>query len=556
MQKSDDKKNNGKLADQTQAGRRLFNQLLDIGGSSMRLRTKFIVFIGLVVIISYGITFYRTSAFQQELMITQTAQQARMLYKQILLTRKWVADHNGIFLLKQPGADINPYLAEPEIADITGRKYVKRNPAMVTRELSEYADIAGFCRYRVTSLKPFNPANAPDDFERHSLELFEKGAPPEAMTIEKNQDGRVLRYIAPLIVESSCLECHSDQGYKTGDVRGGLSVTIPMDWAYEGISKNNRLLFMIAVITIVVVGIAIFFLLDLLVVRRLDRLARAMTRFPNDPAWDSDLPAGSDEVGRLSRKFRDLCHRLTTSQEELDRTRQQVFQSEKMAALGRLTAGIAHEINNPLGGMLNCLKNLDQNPDDREMQRRYLGLLFKGLNRIGQTVRQLLNFGRQEPLVLRKVQIDDLVRECLVLLEYGMKNIELQLDLRAACSVIVDVEALKQVIVNIGLNAIQAMEGGGTMTVVTRCNHDRIILECSDTGPGIAPEYLDKIFDPFFTTKEVGKGTGLGLSITYSLVQRLHGEIMVQSELGKGAIFRIILPTGSPKQEDSNNGRQ
>jgi len=507
----------------------------------MQLRVKFIILIGLVVIVSYGVTFYRTSAFQYQLVIDQSIRQARMLHKQILLTRKWVADHNGVFLLKQPGVDSNPFLVEPAVWDVEGRQFVKRNPAMVTRELSELADREGFCRYRVTSLKPTNPANAPDAFERTCLQMFEKGG-GEMTEIQATDRGRVLRYVTPLVVDSSCLDCHAGQGYAVGDIRGGLSVSIPMDRAFASIEENNRMLLGIGVVTILVVGGVLFLLLDTLVVRRLGVLARAMEQYPQ-VGRVGELPTGDDEVGRLAGKFGDLCTRLDISQRELDQAREQVFQNEKLAALGRLTAGIAHEINNPLGGMQNCVKSMREDPDDHDMVRRYLGLLDKGLVRIGQTVRQLLNFGRREPLQPRRVQVDELIRECFELLSHSHRNVEIVLDLHLGQPCLVDVEALKQVIVNIGLNAIQAMWNGGTLTVTSRGTDSTIVLTFADTGCGISPEHLAKIFDPFFTTKEVGQGTGLGLSITYSLVQRMQGVISVDSEVGHGTTFRIELPT-------------
>ncbi|MDH4321557.1 MAG: DUF3365 domain-containing protein, partial [Desulfobulbaceae bacterium] len=342
----------------------------------MRLRSKFIILIGLVVVVSYGITFYRTSSFQQQLVINQTIRQARMLHKQITLTRKWVADHNGIFLLKTPGVEANQFLPEAEIVDEKGRHFVKRNPAMVTRELSEYAHREGVSRFRVTSLKPLNPGNAPDDFERESLHLFESGL-RERSAISSNSEGKFLRYIAPLVVEEACIECHHEQGYAVGDIRGGLSITIPVDWAFASIAQNNRQLLLIGVGTILVVGVAIFLMFEVLVGRRLGLLAAAMERYPVAGEF-GELPAGPDEVGQLAGKFAELCDRLTTSQQQLDKAREQVFQNEKLVALGRLTAGIAHEINNPLGGMQNCVKSMREDPDDHDMALRYLDLLDKG----------------------------------------------------------------------------------------------------------------------------------------------------------------------------------
>lgn len=513
----------------------------------MQLRSKFILLIGLVVVVSYGITFYRTSSFQQQLVFSQTVRQARMLHKQILLTRKWVADHNGIFLLKGPGVESSIFLDDAQISDQRGRQYVKRNPAMVTRELSAYAQREGVSSFRVTSLMPLNPDNAPDDFERSSLLLFQNGV-PEASEIQTNGSGKILRYIAPLVVESSCLDCHQHQGYVVGDIRGGLSITIPVDWAFESIANNNKLLLGIGVGTILLVGMTIFLMFEGLVGRRLRMLSTAMERYP-EPDEASTLPSGEDEVGQLADKFKDLCERLTASRLQLDKAREQVFQNEKLVALGRLTAGIAHEINNPLGGMQNCVKSMREDPDDQEMARRYLDLLDKGLVRIGRTVRQLLNFGRREPLRLRRLDVDELIRDCFSLIGHSLKGIDLRLDLNLDKTYLVDSEALKQVIVNIGLNAVHAMPGGGVLRVHSEADDSSIILSFSDTGCGIETENLDKIFDPFFTTKEVGEGTGLGLSITYSLVQRMKGIISVDSDVGQGTTFLIKLPQDTKVDE-------
>ena len=504
-----------------------------------------------VVIVSFGITFYRTSEFQQELVLEQAARQARIIHKQILLTRRWVSDHNGLFFLKTDDVKANPFLIEKEIRDEEGRPYVKRNPAMVTRELSEYADREGLFQYRVTTLQPINPANAPNDFERKSLELFEQGI-EEVIEIHKGQTGRTLHYIAPLYVESSCKECHDEKEYVPGDTRGGLSITIPIDWAFEDIAKNNRMLMGIWFVTILVVGITIFLLIDTLLVRRMSAITKAMDRFPEDDTQINKLPVSSDEVGKLSMKLKELFRRLLTSQQELDRSREQVFQGEKLAALGRLTAGIAHEINNPLGGMQNCVKSMQESPEDRQQNQRYLELLSKGLKRIGETVRQLLNFGRREPLKLRTVMVDGLIRECFTLLEYGLKNIELTLDLNLCRPFNVDVEALKQVIVNIGLNSIQAMKNGGKLTVESRETDTGLLIKITDTGTGMDEDQVQKIFDPFFTTKDVGEGTGLGLFVTYSLVQNMNGTITVESQVGQGASFQLELPAEDANLSSSN----
>lgn len=277
-------------------------------------------------------------------------------------------------------------------------------------------------------------------------------------------------------------------------------------------------------------------------VRRLGILERAMENYPQEKPSEANLPSGGDEIGRLTGKFNDFCQRLDTSQVELDHTRKQVFQSEKLVALGRLAAGVAHEVNNPLGGMLNCVKSMGENPDNKTMHKRYLGLMEKGLKRIGNIVQQLLNFGRREPLQFRQASIDDLIRESFVLLEYGLKKLDVKLDLAIPATYPIDSAALQQVIVNITMNAMHAMHEGGSFMVSTSVEGDMAVLAFKDSGPGISEENLPHIFDPFFTTKDVGEGTGLGLAVTYSLIQRMNGVILVESTEGKGTCFIVRLP--------------
>ncbi len=509
----------------------------------MQLKTKFIIFVGLVTCCSFGVTFYRTSSFQEELVVEQATRQAKMLFDQIRITRQWVADHNGLFLVKGPGVEENPFLQQGQIRDEQGNWLVKRNPAMVTRELSAYAASEGMGQFNVTSLHPLNPDNAPDDFERRSLNQFDRGA-AETVAIETFSGKHRLRYMAPLKVESTCLNCHTDPGYKIGDIRGGMSVSIPMDWAYAEIKTNNRLLLNIGLATIAIVSLTIFLLFDRLVVRRLKILARAMDQYPDRREFEGLLTRDpDDEIGTLAGHYRKLCQRLEQSQQELDATREQVFQSEKLAALGRLVAGLSHEINNPLGGMQNCIQTMKRSLDKPELQTRYLALLGQGVERIKGTVQQLLKIGRKEPLNIQRGDVDEMIRECLELTCMGRRRIRVDLQLGVGRPVVVGMEALRQVVMNLAGNAVQAMgPEGGTLTASSRIAEDALVIRISDTGPGIDPAHLDKIFEPFFTTKEVGEGTGLGLSVSYSLVDRMGGELNAHNAPAGGAVFTLSIP--------------
>jgi two-component system, NtrC family, sensor kinase len=513
------------------------------------LRAKFILCIGIIVSLSYALLLYKTSQIQDDIIIAQTREQAKMLFRQILLTRQWVADHNGIFVLKKEGVEANPFLHLPEISDNVGNLYVMRNPAMITRELSRYSEQEGYSRFRVTSLHPVNTANAADAYEQEAMLSFKQGA-REASAVFDSENGRVVRFVAPLNVEYACLECHAQQGYQFGDVIGALSITIPIAWVDSMLADSKKNLLFVGFVSVFLVTIGLFLLLDTLVTGRISKLSAAMKSFPEQMPDPRLLPAGHDEIAALSDHFSHLCQRLHQSRTELEKNRSQACFNEKMASLGILSAGIAHEVNNPLAGMLNCVKAMGDNPENRELHQRYLPLINKGLKQIEQTMRQLLNFGRTEPLQQRKVDAEALIRECFELLSFKLQNIELRLQLDFHHDILVDAEALKQIIVNIGLNGIQAMkEKSGIFTVRGSCQGGQLRLIFEDTGTGISSEDLPRIFDPFFTTKEVGEGTGLGLAVTYSLVQRMGGMINVISQLGTGTQFTVILQTGETKEE-------
>ncbi len=509
----------------------------------MKLQGKFIIAIGAILLCSYSLLLFNSSRIQHDLIYGQAKQQARMLHKQILLTRKWVADHHGLYVVETETARPNPFLDNPVVQGTNGQLYVKRNPAMVTRELSEYASRGNWYMFRVTSLKPINPANAPDTFEKKSLLAIEQQGKKEIISIESNGDNHILRYVVPLTVEGSCLSCHARQGYKIGDIRGALSITIPISWADQMIAENNRSIIGYGIFSIVIVSATLIWLFSTLVSRPLARLTKDMARYPDQPVKQPEHKQVKDEIDTINDTFYELCCRLDSSRQTLDKAKKLAFQNEKMAAFGLLTSGIAHEVNNPLGGLLNCVKALSENPYNQELLVRYLPLLDKGLRRIEHTMQQLLHFGRKTPLNLKKHDVDRIIRECFELLGYRLHTINLHLGLELNKKYCIDVEALRQTIVNIGLNAIQAMgDEGGSLYVRSKAVDNCLKITIEDTGPGIPADILDKIFDPFFTTKDVGVGTGLGLAVSYAQVEKMGGTLIAGSKEGHGAIFTITLP--------------
>ncbi len=194
----------------------------------------------------------------KELIQDQITTSAKAHFQNIILTRMWNAMHGGVYVEKKPGVETNPYLDNPEFTAMDGRVFTKRNPAMMTREISELAAKKGIFKYHITSLKPLNPNNAPDEFERTSLKSFELGE-LHATTEEPRDDLTFFRYMAPLETTEACLACHAKQGYKVGDVRGGLSVSFDITSTKKALAKNrNIVLGLTAFSTAMVLGVFLF----------------------------------------------------------------------------------------------------------------------------------------------------------------------------------------------------------------------------------------------------------------------------------------------------------
>lgn len=259
-----------------------------------------------------------------------------------------------------------------------------------------------------------------------------------------------------------------------------------------------------------------------------------------------------DEVGELAAAFNRMMDELEAARDREKVQRAQLAHTEKMAAVGTLAAGVAHEVNNPLAGVLACVENIKSSPEESEQIERYLDLIVDGLNRIDRTVNTLLDFSRQREMKLEQTSLNHNLKHVVELVGYQLRRdgIEVRFDLdESGATVLADHFQMEQLFLNLVLNAVQAMPRGGELVLRTRTDDDAVVAEVCDTGIGIPDDIRDRIFDPFFTTREVGEGTGLGLSVSDSIVAAHGGSITVRSTLGVGTVFRVELP--SPPEDDA-----
>ena len=286
--------------------------------------------------------------------------------------------------------------------------------------------------------------------------------------------------------------------------------------------------------------------------RRLMQIPDTMGAVRRYEATFSAILDADGEVTLVIEVWRDLTEK---SQLEV-----QISHGERLASLGLLSAGVAHEINNPLASMLAGVEVLQRwlargafGPADVAEANDIVQVIEKQIERCRDVTTKLKLLGRSYDLTPGWVDVNGALRDTLALLGYELRRygIDADVDLEPDVPQIWAREAgIRGVCMNLMLNAVQAMSTGGRLGVRSRREDEVIVIDIDDTGPGIPPEHLNRIWDPFFTTKPVGQGTGLGLSITHRIITRHGGNITVDSETGRGARFHIELPIHGPGGEE------
>jgi len=401
---------------------------------------------------------------------------------------------------------------------------------------------------------------------------------------------RLLGMITPLYNESGCSEgCHVHP--HTQQVLGVLDVTLSLAKVDEEIAALSRRTATFAGVTIILLALVLAGIVRQSVVRPVRELVEG-TRLVAQGDLTHRIPGGTaDEIGVLAASFNRMTEALAKAHVELDalvatleqrvgeRTRElqeaqaQLVQTEKLASLGRLSASIAHEINNPLSGILTYARLLSRKlragPPDAEGVRialQQLALVERETQRCCSIVRNLLDFARQRQPSLQDVDVQAVLDEALSLVShrFAMQNVEVVRESGPMPNVKADFGQLRQACVNVLINACEAMPNGGVLRVRTRevsplqDEGDQILphagrigpparfaeVAITDTGEGIPPEHLSRIFDPFFSTKE--QGTGLGLSVVYGIVEKHGGKITVDSEVARGTTVTMRFPASDP----------
>jgi len=482
--------------------------------------------------------------------------------------------------LEHGGADIDTVAAPVATAWNTVRRY---------------AESQGY-EFRVAAPSPRSPDREPDDFERKALEAFgEDPQRTEFAAREGRLEGEVMRFAVPVRIEPECLACHGGpegtedpfgyprEGLGLGDLRGVFVVSAPMASLREAQQEMRRTFVVTGAGAILMAALAVFLTIRSFT-RPLDTLAQAARRLGEG---ELDQRVGihtDDEVGLLATAFNRMAQSLQGYQDtleqkveersrELEASQKQLMQAGKLASIGELASGVAHELNNPASIILMRANRLSQEIEQRELSteaREDVQVIERQVEKISRIVSGLLTFSRRSTSAKREVDCNDVVHRTVPLIEDMARHrgVELTLELDASLPLVeADSAQLEQVVLNLINNALDAMPEGGRISfrsgLIEKSGREKwVCVEVEDTGDGIAEEHLSRVFDPFFTTKEVGQGTGLGLSISYGIMEEHGGAIRVDSRSGEGTCFKLYLPVirkaaeqPSTDKEDSRHGK-
>ena len=368
---------------------------------------------------------------------------------------------------------------------------------------------------------------------------------PETRTksifLKDKQGGEFLRNISPILNREPCHECH--------DPKVKINGIILMDFSLADInrqlSSNLGKLFLLVVIMVGLLILVISSLMNRLVIKKLKLLEKTSKLIGEGKLEEKIEIPGKDEISHLADHF----NRMTTNLKEIQR---HLVQSEKLAATGQLAAGIAHELNNPIGNIMLYSKLLLEELEPGDIKYKNTQKIVDNTIRSKNIVSALLDYTRESESVMTSNNINDIAEKSLMMLRHHMEiqQIDVQLDTDPALpQVLCDKNQIQQVFINLIQNAIQSLHNGGKIEVFTHLGEDKesIIFGVKDNGPGIPKECLDKIFEPFYTTKE--EGTGLGLSICYGIVERHKGKISVETQNSsptEGKEFKTIFKVSLP----------
>lgn len=467
-------------------------------------------------------------------------------FDNIMLARTWNASFGGVYVKAKDGMKPNIYLHDNTVHSDNNETLVRINPAWMARQMSEIANKGENHYYKITSLKPINPVNKPDAFETEALEYFENNK-NELYYWQFKKSGDVIEkfnFMGSLKVVESCLPCHAEQGYKVGDIRGGIRISVPTDDYSQGMSfiqkENNHMKGLV-----LIAGLIIFLLISFLM-KKIYTHQNEMIKL-NKELEDKVLLRTQD----LAEINNTLEVRVAKEVEKNRKKDEAMLAQSRYLAMGEILEMISHQWRQPITVigiaadtlLINLELEID-NKDETKMELEHISAQIQKLSKIITDFSNLFESYEDENLI----EPYNLVAEILNVMESSLKHysIEVESKFESQGALMLIPRELFQVYWNIINNAkeilIEREVNNPKIIIAVEGNESEVIVHISDNAGGIKEEYMNKIFEPYFSTKDDLNGKGLGLYISKAIVNiHLHGSICAENS-EEGAVFTVRIP--------------
>ena len=534
---------------------------------SLKLKIGIYLFIALsIAVVLFTLLVVRNN---REALLAQTVSQTAQLSEVIMKSMRFAMQHNEPAAIDQIISDVSAHedIDRVRILSKEGRVIHSSESAEVGTMVDQEAESCLGCHLDERSMEEAPLIGRPRVFDSPGGK-------------------RLLGSTAVIGNEPTCSDaaCHAHPSDEA--VLGVLDIVAPLDSIDSSIRANTITIIALSLAFVMVAAVLVSFLVQRLIYTPLNDLRKGAERL-SDGDLEQSIPVRSqDELGRLASSFnsmtralqnsrdelqewgRTLEDKVATATQELQRAQAETARNEKLASVGLLAAGIAHELNNPLTGVLTFSHLVRNELEDGSPEAEDLDLVIQETKRCAAIIRRLLDFAREKTPEKTYADVNGLVEECTQLINQPaqLADIEIVTELAEMLPPVwMDSDLVKQVIMNVLVNAQHAIGRGGSIRVTTRLSGDcpgvtkenggepMVQISIRDDGCGIEEKDLTRIFDPFFTTKGVGKGTGLGLSVSHGTIEAHRGTIEVESKVGEGTEFRICLPTKSRKSIEAEN---
>ena len=501
------------------------------------LNIKYLLAVSIIVSIIFGSVFTIFYFTIEKMLFNQVYQKADIVVDQTILLRKWVANMRGVYVIQRKGIEPNRFLPYPTLScnDIN---LVLRNPALVTQEISELTKSLESYFFKLTSDKVINPKNAPDNTEKNALRSFKEKKIKFFKSIENIKGKKYFRLIKPLYVESTCLTCHVYQGYNVGDLRGAISVFVPIDSVYKDLSAIRHIFIFSGFLIVFLTTIIIYFSNYFLTIKPIRRLTESVKNFSSNMQISFTPSGRNDEIGILEENFYEMANKIQNNykimESEIEKATKELKKKDRIKT--DFLATVAHELRTPLTTIQGGIEYLSKVLNKKE-NIEFIEIIDKNIKNLIFMMNNFIDIARIElgklELELREENIKEILEEVLIFFKgyANEKNINFIKKELFDYSLFLDKRRINQVFINVLHNAIKFSPKNKVVEIIMKDLNKHIEIEViNETTFKVEPENIPGFFEKYKNlSNEKEKGSGLGLAISKGIMQAHKGDISIEA---------------------------